>query len=748
MKSTHHSLLIGLLVVGLAGGAACSATPVNQVVGEYIGGGLELAVTPTPQHAALADDMIEVATIQLHMPDGDYGAPTTIIGQIEQLLGKAAGRPATRILIGDEKRNARTAAVIGKLKFPADVSGRGDEAYRLYVGADPAGAGGLIVLAGNSPQGDFWAMQSLRQLTAFKDGRTYVRRGAISDWPTFPKRGNKRPRTWEHRYKANYSWTYQGARPEFRDVFRNKGAFVRNIRPLGVADADWMRQLADQARKAYDSGVREFVIKYDDQPMAMTPATRKKFNDNYYAAQVAFMREVVKMVKAWDPSNVVFFMLQPYWTNATDIIEYGRGLKAAGGIPPEIGMSFCGQQTVSTSIPLGCVTKAEQALGFSGRQKAQIYDNHPRGGDLWAYHARDRRLPEKVECIFPERGTPVTRITVYDYLWNPAAYDPTRSLKLSCRELSGGDPRAYRALYDYVTTWNKHRDSSAFMPTAEARKHHLESTRMLRRKYEAAKGLLRRGELARQCDLATVLLHGENWGETAALEDREKFAEALAAHGYKTGVARRRSGPIRIDGKLDEPAWKKARPLDKWVGFKQLPNEKNPAAPLLPSDRQSEGRILWDDDYLYVGVALHHTKPVKFPNWSKDRKVGRRAHLAWRVPCIEICIDPNMDRNDYFQIIPNLQGWYCETNFLGFGSAVATGAWWKSGIEFKAHVGKSTSFIEARIPLANLGGAPKRGDRWGLQLCRGKLDGYSTWSYMYEFAGFRFPKHFGTLVFE
>ena len=58
-----------------------------------------------------------------------------------------------------------------------------------------------------------------------------------------------------------------------------------------------------------------------------------------------------------------------------------------------------------------------------------------------------------------------------------------------------------------------------------------------------------------------------------------------------------------------------------------------------------------------------------------------------------------------------------------------------------------TSVIEALIPLTGLAAAPKPGDRWGAQFCR-NLEGYSTWSFMYDFSGFRCPQHFGTLVFE
>ena len=745
MTATRRAAAMLILILTTA--HVCAAVPVPEIVPDYIGDGLELAVTPTPQHAEMADDMLAVGPLSIHMPPGDYGAPMTIRDQAEALLGGSKGSTPTRVFIGDEQRNPAVAAALAR-SAAVPVKNQGDEAYRLYIGEDPQQAGGgLIVLAGNTPMADFWALQTLRQLVAEKGGVRYVRRGMVSDWPTFPKRGNKRPRAWEHRFRANYAWTSVAAKPEFRDVFRVKGAAVRHFKSIDPATPVWMDEIKAWARKAFDGGIREFVLKYDDTGYGMAEATREKFGGNYFAAQQAFLTEMFAAITGFGPDVDVFFMPQPYWVNAHDIIEYGAGLKAAGGLPEGLGLSFCGQEVISTHIPLGCVERAQETLGFTGH-KAQIYDNYPRGGDFWAYRGRDPHLSERVECVFPERGTPVTRITVYDYLWNPAAYDPARSLKLACRELAGRDPARYRALYDYVTTWNGLRDAASFLPVREARQLVLASTRTLRAKYDKLRPLLENGsELAQATGVADSFLRGENWGESAALELREKFAPTMAQWGYKEGTARRAVGAITVDGKLDEAAWNGAAPLDHFVGFKQTATEADPNAPLMPDANQSEVRILYDDAFLYVGASLHGSKPPKLPNWSSDRKPGERANLAWRVPCIELFIDPELDRDSCFQIALNLQGWYSETHFGGFGAAVGTGAWWESKLEFKAVPGEQVSVIEARIPLASLGAVPKPGDRWGFQVGR-KLNGYTTWSYMYEFAGFRYPLHHGTLVFD
>lgn len=728
------------------------AAPLEAIVPGYMGDGLELAITPAPQKAGWSDEMLEIGTVQVLLPPGDYGAPPTLEAQALTLLGESRGRIPVRVLVGDAKRNPEAAKVISQLRLPAAMDGRGDEAYQLYTGADPAVEGGnLILLAGNSPQGDFWALQSLAQIMAAKDGVKYVRKGAVSDWPLFPKRGNKRPKIWEYRFKANYAWSSRGAEKEFRDVFRTRGAWVYHVAAIDLSNPEWLPGVEASARQAYERGVREFVIKYDDAPRAMTPATREAFKGNYFAAQVKFLSTLFRTFKAWNEDNDVFFMPQPYWTHALDIIEYGECLQKEGGLPPGMGLSFCGQEVISASIPNGCVLKAQETLGLTGH-KAQIYDNDPRGGDFSAYRGRDPGLWKSVECIFPERGTPVTRITVYDYLWNPEAYDPARSLKLACRELAGRDPAVYQSLYDYVSTWNRERDAASFLTRSEARKQLAESIVELRRKYDGLRPLLEKNPLAKEAGLAESFLHGENWGESAALLEREQFNSTMIEHGYKEGIVRRTRQPIAIDGNLEDGAWKDADRLHAFVLYRQTGPSKqhpHPEAPLAAAPDQTEVRVLYDDENLYVGVLMRHSKPPEFPKETTQTSpgAGQRGNLAWRLPCIEICLDPERDRESYFQIMTNLQGWYSESHHAGFGSELGSGPWWSSEIRFSVAVSAAHSVVEAAIPLKNLGRKPRPGDRWGAQFCR-NLNGLSTWSAMYEFFGFRHPRHFGTLIFE
>src|SRR5215475_3719423 len=65
--------------------------------------------------------------------------------------------------------------------------------------------------------------------------------------------------------------------------------------------------------------------------------------------------------------------------------------------------------------------------------------------------------------------------------------------------------------------------------------------------------------------------------------------------------ASRDTGPILIDGLLDETDWGRAAPL---TGFTQrLPAEGRPAT------QPTEVRILYDDENLYIGAELRDAEP-------------------------------------------------------------------------------------------------------------------------------------------
>ncbi|MHC4505995.1 MAG: DOMON domain-containing protein, partial [Planctomycetota bacterium] len=624
------------MVTRASGQAEHECVPVSEIVSEYMGEGLELAVTPAPQKARLAADMCEVGPLTVVMPPGDYGGPRTIEEELPRLLAPSDSKRPTRVLVGGAPRNPAVRRLAGKLAFPGTIEAKGPEAYLFCAGPDPeVPAGTLIVLAGSSPQADFWAFQTLRQLVATKDGVVYVRRGAIADWPAFPKRGAAHPRPWEHRFKANYSWTYVGSRREFAAVFRDRGAWQMRLETSDFDAPGRLAEIRAGARRAYDRGVREFVLRTDGAGYRRWRRHGAASASDRFAARVKFLAETCSEIERWDPANEVFYMPDHHHTNSIGFPEFVDGIPRAGGLPPGMGLSFCGQDPQSFAIPLDVVTTARRLLGLA-RSKAQIRDANPRDADLEPFDGRDPRLPEEIDCVFIERGNPLTRITFYDCAWNPAAYDPERSLKLACRELAGGDPVVYRTLSDYVAAWRRERDREVTLAGPEAARGLRASAASLRAAYDALAPHLAASPLAVDSGLARSLVGGGRRSGHSGLEGRERFLETGIRHGFKEARVRRAAGAIAIDASLDDPGWRGAAALGDFVRLGALGDEA-----VIPDEDQTTLLLAYDDEYLYSATTMRYSERPEIADWATAIARGTRTNGAWRVPCIELFIDPD-----------------------------------------------------------------------------------------------------------
>src|SRR5207245_8165031 len=83
------------------------------------------------------------------------------------------------------------------------------------------------------------------------------------------------------------------------------------------------------------------------------------------------------------------------------------------------------------------------------------------------------------------------------------------------------------------------------------------------------------------------------------------LARAAVAHAQASAAAHasapetqavRASGPIHLDGRLDEPAWQTAPPITSFIQLD--PHEGQPVS------ESTEVRLLYDDAAIYVGARL------------------------------------------------------------------------------------------------------------------------------------------------
>ena len=97
-----------------------------------------------------------------------------------------------------------------------------------------------------------------------------------------------------------------------------------------------------------------------------------------------------------------------------------------------------------------------------------------------------------------------------------------------------------------------------------------------------------------------------------------------------------------IDGKLDDKVWDQAQEI---TGF------ADDTQGFVPEVRQSL-RLLYDLEGLYVGTR-YQTVPDQ--ELRAEHTLRDDANL-WRDECLEVFLDPDLDRSTYYQFVANLKG--------------------------------------------------------------------------------------------
>jgi hypothetical protein len=207
---------------------------------------------------------------------------------------------------------------------------------------------------------------------------------------------------------------------------------------------------------------------------------------------------------------------------------------------------------------------------------------------------------------------------------------------------------------------------------------------------------------------------------------------------------------IKIDGKLDEDAWKET-PLLTFVDVKT--GEPNKTFPV-----NGKGRLLWDDKNLYVGVEVEDKDVTGgFPADAKD------PHL-WTKDTVEVMIDPDWDKQNtnYYEIQigpqnlvfdsqwddynvpkPSPEGPFGHQDWsAGLKSAVVVdGTLDKSDDADKGYV------VEAAIPWKSLSKAkktpPELGDSWRINLYAMEKNSGVAWSPILGRGNFHRSSRFG-----
>ena len=197
------------------------------------------------------------------------------------------------------------------------------------------------------------------------------------------------------------------------------------------------------------------------------------------------------------------------------------------------------------------------------------------------------------------------------------------------------------------------------------------------------------------------------------------FALTCLADGMressKIHFVERAAVPPVLDGRLDDPVWKSARPITDFG-----PCGHTPRAAVVA---KTEVRYLWDDKYLYVGTVCHEDTPENFRNFMTEQL--NRDKVVYARDCIEVHIDGNNDGHTRFQSWLNGTGdkqiiWHYD---FGWGLLTDGNYGLNADWDYKTFIDEKNLCwcCEARYALAHIEVKPRAGYMLGIETCRFRL---------------------------
>jgi hypothetical protein len=164
----------------------------------------------------------------------------------------------------------------------------------------------------------------------------------------------------------------------------------------------------------------------------------------------------------------------------------------------------------------------------------------------------------------------------------------------------------------------------------------------------------------------------------------------------------RASGPIHIDGKLDEPIWATARAATQF--YQTAPHEGEPAT------ERTDVRIAYDEDAIYIGARLLDSDPRGVRGQLARRDAATEADL------FEVAIDSYHDHNTSFVFGINPSG--VKTDRVVGQDGFSSDDSWDPVWEVAVRTDETGWTVEMRIPLSQLRFSPAVNQVWGINFFR------------------------------
>lgn len=170
-------------------------------------------------------------------------------------------------------------------------------------------------------------------------------------------------------------------------------------------------------------------------------------------------------------------------------------------------------------------------------------------------------------------------------------------------------------------------------------------------------------------------------------------------------VAKRTETPPMIDGKLDDLCWKNAIPVKNFT----ISNTDKPA------QSSTITYVLYNDSAIYIGVMC---KEKEISTIKKIDNLKKDSSDIFRCDCVEIMLDPENSKNDYFHIGINADGVIADRACTqgGFVGDMK----WNGDFTAASFIGDKYWSCEIVIPFYTLGITPKVNSKWAINICREK----------------------------
>jgi len=168
--------------------------------------------------------------------------------------------------------------------------------------------------------------------------------------------------------------------------------------------------------------------------------------------------------------------------------------------------------------------------------------------------------------------------------------------------------------------------------------------------------------------------------------------------------ASRASGPIVIDGRLDDDAWAGAPLIDRFTQSKPFSGR--------PASERTEVRILYDDEFLYIGAEMFDSAPEQLVIPTLQRDPNTRDGDAFG-----FTLDTFHDRKTAYAFFINPGGAVRDIQTLDDGRI--NNSAWDAAYDLRTRVHEEGWTVEMALPWSTLR-FPAGVDRqvWGLNLLR------------------------------